>query len=165
MILIISMTAVMLYEVFLRYALETPTLWANELTLWIAGFVFLFSGLYAMQQRCHIRIFLLYDYVPRWLQHTFDIISVLLLWIFAFFLISGILTQKQAIKAIKDAIKKTYGKRGAFIDPVDPKVHNGCASCHDAEGALTGVAVRGRIIPTELFTLPLPMIAMSLASV
>jgi len=30
----------------------------------------------------------------------------------AFFLISGILTQKEAIKAIKDAIKKTYGKKG-----------------------------------------------------
>ncbi len=30
----------------------------------------------------------------------------------AFFMISGILTEKQAIKAIKDAIKKTYGKKG-----------------------------------------------------
>ena len=30
----------------------------------------------------------------------------------AFFLISGILTQKEAIKAIKGAIKKTYGKKG-----------------------------------------------------
>jgi pyruvate-ferredoxin/flavodoxin oxidoreductase len=30
----------------------------------------------------------------------------------AFFLISGILTQEEAIKAIKDAIKKTYGKKG-----------------------------------------------------
>lgn len=30
----------------------------------------------------------------------------------AFFMISGILTQKQAVKAIKDAIKKTYGKKG-----------------------------------------------------
>ena len=89
MILIISMTSIMLYEVFLRYVFEAPTLWANELTLWIAGYVFLFSGLYAMQQRCHIRIFLLYDAVPRWLQHTFDIISVGLLWIFAFFLIFG----------------------------------------------------------------------------
>ena len=70
MIMILSMTSVMLYEVFLRYALEKPTLWANELTLWIAGFVFLCSGLYAMQQRCHIRIFLLYDIVPRWMQHA-----------------------------------------------------------------------------------------------
>ena len=77
MILIISMTLVMLYEVFLRYAIEAPTLWANELTLWIAGFVFLSSGLYAMQQRCHIRIFLLYDVVPRWMQRTFDTIWAL----------------------------------------------------------------------------------------
>ena len=72
MILIISMTAIMLYEVFLRYVLEAPTLWANELTLWIAGFVFLCSGIYAMQQRCHIRIFLLYDALPRFLQRTCD---------------------------------------------------------------------------------------------
>ena len=64
MILILSMTSVMLYEVFLRYALERPTLWANELTLWIGGFVFLLAGFYGMQQRSHIRIFILYDLLP-----------------------------------------------------------------------------------------------------
>lgn len=89
MILIISMTSIMLYEVFLRYVFEAPTLWANELTLWIAGYVFLLSGLYAMQQRCHIRIFLLYDAVPRWLQHIFDIVSVVLIWTFAIGLVFG----------------------------------------------------------------------------
>ncbi len=89
MILIISMTIIMLYEVFLRYVFEAPTLWANELTLWIAGFVFLLSGLYAMQQRCHIRIFLLYDAVPRWMQHLFDILSVVLIWMFTIVLIFG----------------------------------------------------------------------------
>ncbi len=89
MILIVSMTIVMLYEVFLRYVFEAPTLWANELTLWIAGFVFLLSGLYAMQQRCHIRIFLLYDVVPRWMQHMFDVISVVLIWFFTFWLVFG----------------------------------------------------------------------------
>ena len=89
MMLIISMTCVMLYEVFLRYAIEAPTLWANELTLWIGGFVFLCSGFYGMQQRSHIRIFLLYDAVPRWLQRTFDIIWVSLFALFAFFLIYG----------------------------------------------------------------------------
>ena len=73
----------MLYEVFLRYVVEAPTLWANELTLWIAGFVFLTSGFYAMQQRCHIRIFILYEIVPRWLQKVFDVISVALLVLFA----------------------------------------------------------------------------------
>ncbi|WP_270725935.1 TRAP transporter small permease subunit [Shimia sp. Alg240-R146] len=89
MILIISMTLVMLYEVFLRYAIEAPTLWANELTLWFAGYVFLFSGLYAMQQRCHIRIFLLYDVVPRWAQRCFDVMGAALIVVFAGFLIFG----------------------------------------------------------------------------
>ncbi|MEM9061096.1 MAG: TRAP transporter small permease [Pseudomonadota bacterium] len=89
MILILSMTAVMLYEVFLRYALEAPTLWANELTLWMGGFVFLCSGFYAMQQRCHIRIFLLYDVLPRWAQRACDVTSAALLAVFAFFLVFG----------------------------------------------------------------------------
>ena len=45
----------------------------------------------------------------------------------AFFLISGIITEKEAIKAIKTAIKKTYGKKGDKIvqmnyDAVDAAV-------------------------------------------
>lgn len=47
----------------------------------------------------------------------------------AFFLISGILTQEEAIKAIKDAIKKTYGKKGDKVvqmnfDAVDGAIKN-----------------------------------------
>ncbi|MCF6290464.1 MAG: pyruvate:ferredoxin (flavodoxin) oxidoreductase [Desulfobacterales bacterium] len=47
----------------------------------------------------------------------------------AFFLISGILTKAEAIKAIKDAIKKTYGKKGDKVvqmnyDAVDGAVSN-----------------------------------------
>lgn len=98
MILIISMTLVMLYEVFLRYMIEAPTLWANELTLWIAGFVFMLSGIYAMQQRSHIRIFILYDYLPRWAQHVCDATWVTLLWLFAFFLVYGSYKQVFVIK-------------------------------------------------------------------
>ena len=89
MVLISALTAVMIYEVFLRYVVEAPTLWANELSLWIAGFVFLCSGLYAMQQRSHIRIFILYDILPRGLQKLCDSISTLLIVVFAFFLFYG----------------------------------------------------------------------------
>ncbi len=89
MMLVIALTSVMMYEVVLRYVFEAPTLWANELSLWIAGFIFLCAGLYAMQQRSHIRIFLLYDVCPRWLQRTFDCISTFLIVLFAFFLIYG----------------------------------------------------------------------------
>lgn len=114
MIMIISMTGVMLYEVFLRYALERPTLWANELTLWIAGFVFLLSGLYAMQQRCHIRIFLFYDMVPRWAQRLFDSVWAALLVVFAFFLVFGSFQQVFVIKFYK------WEMFGTAFDPPIP---------------------------------------------
>ena len=114
MLLIISMTCVMLYEVFLRYAVEQPTLWANELTLWIAGFIFLISGVYAMQQRCHIRIFLLYDAVPRWVQHIFDTIWVFLLAVFAFALVFGSYKQVFVVKFYK------WEMWGTAFDPPIP---------------------------------------------
>ena len=114
MMMIISMTSVMLWEVFLRYVVEAPTLWANELTLWIAGYVFLCSGLYAMQQRSHIRIFILYDIVPRWLQKTFDTLSVALLVIFAFFLVFGSYKQVFVVKFYK------WEMFGTAFDPPIP---------------------------------------------
>ena len=89
MMLIAILVGVMFYEVVARYVFAAPTLWANEMSLWLAIFIFLLAGLYAMQQRSHIRIYILYDLAPRWLQRVFDVISVFLICLFAFFLIWG----------------------------------------------------------------------------
>lgn len=83
MLLVVILVAVMAYEVTLRYVFERPTLWANEMSLWMAGFIFLLSGLYAMQQRSHIRIYLLYDVLPRGVQRVCDVISTSLICLFA----------------------------------------------------------------------------------
>ena len=113
MMMIATMTIVMLYEVFMRYILEQPTEWANEMTLWFASFVFLISGFYAMQQRCHIRIFLIYDIMPRWVQRVFDSISCLLIVTFAFFLVYGSYKQVFVNKLYKWEL---YGS--AFNPPI-----------------------------------------------
>ncbi|MEM9811790.1 MAG: TRAP transporter small permease subunit [Pseudomonadota bacterium] len=89
MVMIVLLVSVMLYEVMLRYVFEAPTLWANELSLWLAGFIFLMAGLYAMQQRSHIRIFLVYDLLPRNAQRVCDTISTLLILVFTFAIIWG----------------------------------------------------------------------------
>lgn len=89
MLLIALVVCVMMYEVILRYVFERPTLWANEMSLWLAGFVFILAGFYAMQQRSHIRIYLLYDMFPRIVQKVCDTISTILIVGFAFFLIYG----------------------------------------------------------------------------
>lgn len=89
MIGIAFIVIVMFYEVVSRYLFSRPTLWANELSLWIASFVFLFAGLYAMQQRSHIRIYIVYDIMPRWLQKASDVMSLLLIVGFTFALVWG----------------------------------------------------------------------------
>jgi TRAP-type C4-dicarboxylate transport system permease small subunit len=89
MVLPAIIVAVMFIEVVMRYVFARPTLWANELSLWIAGAVYLLAGLYAMQQRSHIRITLLYEAAPKWLRHVFDVISTAMLLIFVFAVIWG----------------------------------------------------------------------------
>lgn len=89
MILTALIVIVMFYEVVSRYVFSRPTLWANELSLWIAAFVFLFAGQYAMQQRSHIRIYVFYDIMPRWAQKAADVLSVLLIVGFTFALVWG----------------------------------------------------------------------------
>ncbi|WP_245190901.1 TRAP transporter small permease subunit [Jannaschia formosa] len=89
MVLIVVLVSVMVYEVVMRYVVERPTLWANEMSLWLAGFIFMLAGLYAMQQRSHIRIFILYDLMPRWLQRACDTVSTFLIVLFAAALFYG----------------------------------------------------------------------------
>ncbi|MEM1317377.1 MAG: TRAP transporter small permease [Pseudomonadota bacterium] len=81
--------AIIFYEVFMRYVLFKPTLWVNEMSLWVGGMIYVTAGLYAMQQRSHIRIFVLYDMAPVWLRRIFDCISALCVCIFAFAVVWG----------------------------------------------------------------------------
>lgn len=89
MIGITCLVLVMFYEVVSRYAFNAPTLWANEMSLWMASFLFMLAGLYAMQQRSHIRIYVIYDIMPRWMKKMADVISVFLIWVFTFALVWG----------------------------------------------------------------------------
>ena len=89
MILPAVIVAIMFYEVILRYVFAAPTLWVNEMSLWLGGMIYLLAGLYAMQQRSHIRIFILYDVVPRNVRKLFDVLSVGLLLFFVFLVIWG----------------------------------------------------------------------------
>ena len=75
--------AIIAYEVFMRYLLEMPTLWVNEMSLWVGGMIYLLAGIFTMQRRAHIRITVLYDAVPRNVQRIFDAISLLTILLYA----------------------------------------------------------------------------------
>lgn len=89
MFLVAVIIAIMFYEVVMRYVFDKPTLWVNELSLWLGGTIYLLSGLYVMQQRGHIRIFIIYDLVSRPLQRFFDVVSTALICIFAAAIVYG----------------------------------------------------------------------------
>jgi TRAP-type C4-dicarboxylate transport system permease small subunit len=89
MLLVAVIVLIIFYEVIMRYIFRAPTLWVNEMSLWLGGTIYLLSGLYVMQQRAHIRIFILYDLCPRWLQRLFDVVSTLLICVFAAAVVYG----------------------------------------------------------------------------
>ena len=89
MFLVALIVVIMFYEVIMRYVFGSGTYWVNEMSLWTAGTVYLLAGLYVMQQRGHIRIFILYDMVPRNWQRVFDLISTVLICLFAAAIVWG----------------------------------------------------------------------------
>ena len=103
---------IIFYEVVMRYVFSAPTLWVNEMSLWLGGAIYLTSGLYAMQQRSHIRIFILYDMMPRIVKQFFNLLSVLCLSVFAFSVIWGGFGEAAA----KFARWETFGT--AFDPPI-----------------------------------------------
>jgi len=89
MLLVAVIVAIIFYEVIMRYVFERPTLWVNEMSLWLGGMAYLLAGWYVMQQRGHIRIFILYDMCSRRLQRVFDCVSTALICVFSAAVIYG----------------------------------------------------------------------------
>jgi len=60
-VLVIVLVVLMLYDVVLRYALNRPTEWGNDLNTWLMGASFVLSIAYAMSTDSHVRVDLLYN--------------------------------------------------------------------------------------------------------
>ncbi|TBV00597.1 TRAP transporter small permease subunit [Phytopseudomonas dryadis] len=50
------MVLVMIYEVFARYALNSPTLWAFDISYMLNGCIFLLGCAYALKEETHVRV-------------------------------------------------------------------------------------------------------------
>lgn len=64
---------ILIQEVVLRYVFHAPTIWAHETTVFLCGIAFIYGGLYCTARDRHIRVVLLYDYIPGGLRRVFDI--------------------------------------------------------------------------------------------
>ncbi len=69
------------YEVFVRYVLNSPTIWAFDVSLQMYGGLFMMAGAYALAQDAHVRGDVLYRLFPVRVQARIDA----LLYIIFFF--------------------------------------------------------------------------------
>lgn len=74
---IVLSAVILLTEVFLRYVLNAPTIWAHETTTFLCGVAFLYGGLFCAARDSHIRVVLIYDHLSGRLRRVFDIVIAL----------------------------------------------------------------------------------------
>jgi len=78
---ILVLTLSVTYEVFVRYVLNAPTVWAFDMMVQMYGALFLMAGPYALAQDAHVRGDVIYRLFPFKVQARID----LMLYIFFFF--------------------------------------------------------------------------------
>ncbi len=69
------LAAVVAFEVFSRYFLGAPTIWAYDLSLFMFGYMAALGGAYAQQQRAHINVDILYLKMSHKTRCVFNLIS------------------------------------------------------------------------------------------
>ncbi|MGI9410787.1 MAG: TRAP transporter small permease subunit, partial [Hyphomicrobiaceae bacterium] len=71
---ILILTFSVSYEVFVRYVLNAPTVWAFDMMVQMYGALFLMAGPYALAQDTHVRADVIYRLLPvRW-QASIDLV-------------------------------------------------------------------------------------------
>ena len=71
--LIVSLTLLISWEVFSRYALGTPHAWAFDVMIMMYGTLFMMAGAYTLSKNGHVRGDVLYGFFPPRLQAGLDL--------------------------------------------------------------------------------------------
>ena len=71
---ILILTLSVSYEVFVRYDLNSPTVWAFDMMIQMYGALFLMCGAYALAQDTHVRADVVYRLLPIKVQASLDFV-------------------------------------------------------------------------------------------
>ena len=71
---ILILTLSTCYEVFVRYVLNAPTVWAFDMSVQMYGALFMMSGAYALSQDAHVRGDVIYRLMPAKAQASIDLL-------------------------------------------------------------------------------------------
>lgn len=88
MVLMAGLIGVMLYEVFARYVLRAPTLWAFDVSFMLNGTLFIIAAGFTLRHGGHIRIDFLSSRLPLRAQHLINLLFFALFFLPALGLLS-----------------------------------------------------------------------------
>lgn len=72
------LAVIVFYEVFARYILDAPTLWAYDTSLFLFGYISALGGAYAQQREGHINVDIIHAKVSEKTRRIFDVLTSLL---------------------------------------------------------------------------------------
>jgi len=79
--LIVSLTFLITYEVYARYAMNTPHAWAFDMMLQMYGTLFMMAGAYTLSKNGMVRGDVLYGFFPPRVQAALDLILYILFFL------------------------------------------------------------------------------------
>ncbi len=103
---------VVAYEVFSRYFLDSPTIWAFDLSLFLFGYIAALGGAYAQQTRAHINVDILYLSVSHKTRSVFNLLSFTL-GIFFLLIIADM-----SIEKFQEAVEFDYRRQSEWAPPM-----------------------------------------------
>jgi TRAP-type mannitol/chloroaromatic compound transport system permease small subunit len=112
--LVLFLVFVILYEIFVRYLFNSPTIWAHEVAQMVYGAYVILLGAYVLQRKGHVNVDILYN---RFRPRTRAIID-LFTWLL-FFYFCGLLLLKGGEMAW-DSLKVLETEPTSFAPPVYP---------------------------------------------
>lgn len=71
---ILILTLSTCYEVFVRYALNAPTVWAFDMSVQMYGALFMMTGAYTLSQGAHVRGDVVYRLMPIKMRASIDLL-------------------------------------------------------------------------------------------
>lgn len=109
-----ALAFVVAFEVFSRYFLNKPTIWAYDLSLFMFGYIAALGGAYAQQRRGHINVDILYNKVPPRVRSLFNLLS------FALGIFFLVIVCKMSLGKFEEAIEFNYRRQSEWA----PHMHH-----------------------------------------
>lgn len=103
---------VVAFEVFSRYLLNSPTIWAFDLSLFLFGYIAALGGAYAQQNRAHINVDIFYLQVSHKTRCMFNLISFSLGVFFLLLIIA------MSLGKYEEAIEFDYRRQSEWAPPM-----------------------------------------------